>query len=107
MRANANEPVGSEYRCLLVFDECVPAGQRVRGLDHRVLLLPSGRVSDDKRGEAPDEDSDLSRDHGPRVLLRTPPGQEQETGGRSGEILTPSCNTGWRVTLAVYLMNHC
>lgn len=57
----------------------VPAGQRVRGLDHRVLLLPSGCVSDDKRGEATAEDSDLSCDHDPGMLLKTQLEMEYET----------------------------
>ena len=60
----------------------VPAGQRVRGLDHRVLLLPSGCVSDDKRGQATDENSDLSCDHGPRMLLKTQSEMENETFDR-------------------------
>lgn len=36
-----------------------------------MLLLPSGCMSDDKRDEAEDEDTDVSCVHGPRVLLKT------------------------------------
>lgn len=50
-------------------------------------------MSDDKRDEATDEDSDLSCDHGPRMLLKTQPEMENETfdGGQVTSSL--SCNT--------------
>lgn len=44
--------------------------QCVWGLDHSVLLLPSGCMSDDKRDEAQDEDTDLPCVHSPRMLLK-------------------------------------
>lgn len=46
-------------------------------------------MSDDKRGEVPDEDADLSCDHDPPMLLKMPPEEEKE---RSGELLSLSCN---------------
>lgn len=49
---------------------CYSTGQCVWGLDHSVLLLPSGSVSDDKRDEAADEDTNVSCVHGPRMLLK-------------------------------------
>lgn len=59
--------------------ECVPAGQRVWGLDHCVLLLPFGCVSDDKRDEAPDEDSNLSCGHDPPMFLKTQQEEDKAT----------------------------
>lgn len=49
---------------------CLSTGKCVWRLDHSVLLLPSGCVSDDQGDEAEDEDSDVSRVHCPRMLLK-------------------------------------
>lgn len=47
-------------------------------------------MSDDKRGKATDEDSDLSCDHGPRMLLKTQPEMENETFD-GGEVNYQAC----------------
>lgn len=49
---------------------CTLPGQCERGLDRGVLLLPFGCVSDDKRDEAEDEDSDVSCGHRAGLLLK-------------------------------------
>lgn len=47
-------------------------------------------MSDDKRGKATDEDSDLSCDHGPRMRLKTQPEMENETFD-GGEVKYQAC----------------
>lgn len=57
-------------RHALICPACLSTGKCVWGLDYSVLLLPSGCMSDDKRNEVEDENSDISCVYYTRMLLK-------------------------------------
>lgn len=66
---------GCVCTCVLLYvfaclSACSSTGQFVWGLDHSVLLLPSGCMPDGQRDEVADEDTDVSCVHCPRMLLK-------------------------------------
>lgn len=77
---------------------CLSTGQCVWGLDHSVLLLPSGCMSDDKRDEEENEDTDVSCVHYPWVLLK-----KQKTEENEASPSTTKCRKQDQLRLLVWI----